>query len=93
MVARSRACARKAIKPYLVLDGGIDCEKTGGPAKQIERRRRTKSGPIDPSAPFEHEYPGKAGLFWVRHEHIGGLGAFAARSAVAKVEPARWVAW
>src|SRR6516162_876980 len=23
--------ARKAIKPYLVLDGGMDCEKTGGP--------------------------------------------------------------
>src|SRR5262245_44904515 len=23
----------------------------------------------------EHEYPGKAGFFWVRHEHIGGLGA------------------
>jgi hypothetical protein len=21
-------------------------------------------------ASFEHEYPGKAGLFWVRHEHI-----------------------
>ena len=35
---------------------------------------------------FEHEYPGKAGLFWVRHEHIGGLGAFVARSAVAKGE-------
>jgi len=38
------------IKPYLVLDGGIDCEKTGGPAKQVERRGRTKSGPIDPYA-------------------------------------------
>ena len=37
--------------------------------------------------------PGKARLFWVRHEQIGGLGAFAARRAVAKVEPARWVAW
>jgi hypothetical protein len=23
------------------------------------------------AAPFEHEYPGKAGLFWVRHEHMG----------------------
>jgi hypothetical protein len=22
------------------------------------------------ATPFEHEYPGKAGLFWVRHEHI-----------------------
>jgi hypothetical protein len=21
------------------------------------------------ATPFEHEYPGKAGLFWVRHEH------------------------
>ena len=38
------------IKPYLVLDGGIDCEKTGGPTKQVERRGRTKSGPIDPYA-------------------------------------------
>ena len=48
--------ARKAIKPYLVLDGGIDCEKTGGPTKQVERRGRAKSGPIDPYAPFEHEH-------------------------------------
>jgi hypothetical protein len=40
--------ARKAIKPYLVLDGEMDCEKTGGPTKQVERRGRTKSGPIDP---------------------------------------------
>ena len=22
------------------------------------------------ATPFEHEYPGKAGLFWVRHEHF-----------------------
>jgi hypothetical protein len=33
---RRRARARKAIKPYLVLDGGMDCEKTGGPTKQVE---------------------------------------------------------
>src|SRR5215469_9789688 len=32
----------------------------------------------------------RRGLFWVRHEQIGGLSAFAARSAVAKVEAARW---
>ena len=44
-----------AIKPYLVLDGGIDCEKTGGPAKQVERRGRTKSGPMIPMR-FEHEH-------------------------------------
>ena len=31
------------IKPYLVLDGGMDCEKTGGPTKQVQRRGRTKS--------------------------------------------------
>jgi hypothetical protein len=36
------------LSPGLVLDGGIDCEKTGGPTKQVERRGRTKSGPIDP---------------------------------------------
>src|SRR6516164_2336939 len=41
--ARRRARARMAIKPYLVLDGRIDCEKTGGPTKQVERRARTKS--------------------------------------------------
>ena len=23
------------------------------------------------ATPFEHEYPGKAGLFWVRHEQLG----------------------
>ena len=27
------------------------------------------------ATPFEHEYPGKAGLFWVRHEHIFQLEA------------------
>jgi hypothetical protein len=27
-------------------------------------------GAISPAS-FEHEYPGKAGLFWVRHEHMG----------------------
>jgi len=32
----------------------MDCEKTGGPTKQVERRGRTKSGPIDPDA-FEHD--------------------------------------
>ena len=32
----------------------------------------------------------RRGLFWVRHEQISGLSAFAARSAVAKVEAARW---
>ena len=40
----------KLSKPYLVLDGGIDCEKTDGPTKQVERRGRTKSAPIDPYA-------------------------------------------
>ena len=25
--------------------------------------------------PFEHEYPGKAGLLWLRHEHIFQLKA------------------
>jgi hypothetical protein len=48
--ARRRARARKAIKPHLVLDGRMDCEKTGGPTKQVERRGRTKSGPIVPYA-------------------------------------------
>ena len=46
------------------------------------------------AAPFEHEYPGKAGLFWVRHEHVGGWQCCsAACGAVAKVDSARWVAW
>ena len=40
----------KSYQTVLVLDGGIDCEKTGGPTKQVERRGRTKSGPIDPYA-------------------------------------------
>jgi hypothetical protein len=43
------------LSPGLVLDGGIDCEKTGGPTKQVERRGRTKSGPLDPMR-FEHEH-------------------------------------
>jgi hypothetical protein len=41
----------------------------------------------------DDEYPGKARLFWVRHEHNRGLGAFAACDAVAKMEQARWLAW
>ena len=46
------------------------------------------------ATPFEHEYPGKASLFWVLHEHFGGSRRYgAARGAVAKVETARWVAW
>ena len=45
----------KLSKPYLVLDGGIDCEKTDGPTKQVERRGRTKSGPIEPLR-FEDEH-------------------------------------
>ena len=28
------------------------------------------------ATPFEHEYPGKAGLFWVRHEHIFQLKTY-----------------
>jgi len=39
---------RKAIKPYLVLDGGIDCEKTGGPTKQVERRGAPNPVPLIP---------------------------------------------
>ena len=31
---------------------------------------RVRKSPSDPVLPFEHEYPGKAGLFWVRHEHF-----------------------
>ena len=47
-----------------------------------------------PATPFEHEYPGKAGLFWVLHEHVGGSQRCgAACGAVAKGESARWVAW
>ena len=41
---------------------------------------RVRESPSDPFVPFEHEYPGKAGLFWVRLEHIGELSAFAAPS-------------
>jgi hypothetical protein len=52
----NRARARKTIKPYLVLDGGIDCEKSGGPTKQVERRGRTTSGPIDPYALRRREH-------------------------------------
>jgi hypothetical protein len=33
---RRRARAGKAIKRYLLLDGGIDCEKTGRRTKQLE---------------------------------------------------------
>jgi hypothetical protein len=40
-----------------------------------------RESPSDPVLPFEHEYSGRRGLFWVRHEQIGGLGAFAAPSA------------
>ena len=32
---------------------------------------RAGESPSDPIVSFEHEYPGKAGLSWVRHEHIG----------------------
>ena len=45
-------------------------------AKLLERfdpeQFRLRESASDPVVPFEHEYPGKAGLFWVRHEHIGG---------------------
>jgi hypothetical protein len=44
----NRPRPRKAIKPYLVLDGGIDCEKTGGPTKQVERRGAPNPVPLIP---------------------------------------------
>ena len=41
------------------------------PTKQAERSAHTNPVQLMPPR-FEHEYPGKAGLFWLRHEHIGG---------------------
>ena len=59
--------ARKAIKPYLVLDGGIDCEKTGGPTKQVERRGRAKSGPIDL---YAHSSTSRRTNLWLRLRRV-----------------------
>ena len=43
-------------------------------AKLLERfdpeQFRLRESASDPVVPFEHEYPGKAGLSWVRHEHF-----------------------
>ena len=56
------------------------------------RRNRSNEGdapnPV-PLIPLRHSSTSiqkRRAFFWVRHEHIGGLGAFAARSAVAKGE-------
>jgi DDE superfamily endonuclease len=39
------------------------------------------------------EYPRKARLFWVRHEHFHGLAQFRGLRCCGKIEQARWVAW
>jgi len=54
----------------------MDCEKTGSPTKQVERRGRAKSGPIDPYAPFEHEHDDEhdvsaEALAKVEHDYSG----------------------
>ena len=41
----------------------------------------------------EDEYPRKARLFWVRHEHFRGLAQFRGLRCCGKIEQARWVAW
>src|SRR5215831_5012679 len=41
----------------------------------------------------DDEYPGKARLFWVRHEHIRGRRCFGGLGRCGKSKQARWLAW
>jgi hypothetical protein len=52
--AREAAPEENWIQPYLVLDGGMDCEKTGVPTKQVERRGAPNPVPWIPLR-FEHK--------------------------------------
>jgi hypothetical protein len=45
------------------------------PTRIDPEQYRVHEGAASLAMPLEHEYPGKASLFWVRHEHIFQLKA------------------